>query len=149
MTIMAAVGEEHGTSAVVKVAYDLGVAFDEDVVVLHVIPEDEAEAHLEEIHSVTEFQHMSFSHEEDRAASFAEVVVDNTLDDYDRDRVSTIGRIGAPADTILSVADSGEYDIRYLVIGGRKRSPVGKALFGSVTQEILLGTEKPVMTIME
>lgn len=50
---------------------------------------------------------------------------------------------GDPADAIVSAADREEANL--IVIGGRKRSPAGKALFGSVTQSIVLGAERPVM----
>lgn len=44
---------------------------------------------------------------------------------------------GSPTETILSVAD--ELDVDQLVLAGRKKSPVGKVLFGSVTQGVLSG----------
>lgn len=149
MAILAAVGEESETSPVVEAAYELSTAYDEELVVLHVVPEEEAESHLEELRDIAEFEHMSISHEAERGASFAETVVENTLDDYDRGSISTIGRIGPPAETILSVLASDEFDIRYLVVGGRRRTPVGKALFGDITQEVLLGSDVPVVTVMK
>ncbi|WP_254272458.1 universal stress protein [Haloarcula marina] len=57
--------------------------------------------------------------------------------------VSLEGRTGEPAAELLAVAD--EFDADLLVVGGRKRSPAGKALFGSVTQQVVLGTERPVL----
>ena len=49
----------------------------------------------------------------------------------------------APADTILDAAE--EYDADLICIGGRKRSPAGKALFGSVTQAVILNSDRPVI----
>lgn len=50
---------------------------------------------------------------------------------------------GDPADAIVSAADSVDADL--IVVGGRKRSPAGKALFGSVTQSVVLSAGRPVM----
>ncbi|MFC7059322.1 universal stress protein [Halovenus salina] len=46
-------------------------------------------------------------------------------------------------DNILRHAE--EEDVDSIVLGGRKRSPAGKALFGSVTQRVILNTDKPVV----
>jgi len=50
---------------------------------------------------------------------------------------------GDPADAIIAAGDGVEADL--LVVGGRKRSPAGKALFGSVTQTVILNGGRPVM----
>jgi nucleotide-binding universal stress UspA family protein len=50
---------------------------------------------------------------------------------------------GDPAESIIDAAD--EVDADLIVIGGRKRSPAGKALFGSVTQTVILNAGRPVM----
>jgi nucleotide-binding universal stress UspA family protein len=47
-----------------------------------------------------------------------------------------------PQEGILDRAENIDADI--IVMGGRKRSPAGKVLFGSVTQSILLNTERAV-----
>ena len=47
-----------------------------------------------------------------------------------------------PAEGIVALAE--ELDVDLVVMGGRKRSPAGKAIFGSVTQTVLLDTDRPV-----
>ncbi len=49
---------------------------------------------------------------------------------------------GDPATIILETAD--ELEVDAIAVHGRKRSPVGKALFGSVTQAVLLDADRPV-----
>jgi nucleotide-binding universal stress UspA family protein len=49
-------------------------------------------------------------------------------------------------DTEADILDEAEtYDADSIVLGGRKRSPVGKAIFGSVTQGVILNSERPVV----
>jgi nucleotide-binding universal stress UspA family protein len=50
---------------------------------------------------------------------------------------------GDPAEVIIETAD--ELDADLIVLSGRKRSPAGKALFGSVTQAVILNADRPVM----
>jgi nucleotide-binding universal stress UspA family protein len=52
-------------------------------------------------------------------------------------------RTGDPVEKIFEVAD--EYDVDALCLSGRKRSAAGKVLFGSVTQSVVLRTDRPVM----
>jgi nucleotide-binding universal stress UspA family protein len=49
------------------------------------------------------------------------------------------------ADAILSLAHQAGADL--LVIGGRRRSPVGKAFLGSVTQNLILAADCPVLVV--
>ena len=57
--------------------------------------------------------------------------------------VATVSRQGDPIEEILDVAR--ERDVDCIVVGGRKRSSLGKLLFGSVTQAVILNSNRPVM----
>ncbi len=147
MPILAAVAGTRSEDPVVSVGYDLATAYGDDLIVLNVVPEEEFEAHREEIQRIDEFRDYSFTQEEESAATISERVVDTTLAAYEPETVETVGRIGSPDEEILTVAST--VDATYIVVGGRKRSPVGKALFGSTTQAVLLNADRPVVTVMQ
>lgn len=50
---------------------------------------------------------------------------------------------GDPAEAILQTARNEDVDA--VAIGGRARSPAGKALFGSVAQTVILNADRPVL----
>ncbi|MFC4437252.1 MULTISPECIES: universal stress protein [Natrialbaceae] len=52
---------------------------------------------------------------------------------------------GDPASEIIRAAD--ERDVDLICLSGRKRTPTGKVIFGSVTQSVILGTDRPVVTV--
>lgn len=56
--------------------------------------------------------------------------------------LDTESRWGDAAAEILDAAEANEVDA--LVLGGRKRSPMGSLLFGSVTTDVLLHADRPV-----
>lgn len=56
--------------------------------------------------------------------------------------VTEVSRVGDPATEILAAAQ--EHDVDHVVLGGRKRSPLGSLLFGSVSQAVVLDSERPV-----
>lgn len=57
--------------------------------------------------------------------------------------VNVLDESGEAATDIIEEADA--LDVDLIVLGGRKRSPAGKVLFGSVTQRVLLNTDRPVV----
>lgn len=64
------------------------------------------------------------------------------LEDHDVD-VTVLEESGDTEADILETAT--EYDVDSIVLGGRKRSPVGKVIFGSVTQSVILEADRPVV----
>jgi nucleotide-binding universal stress UspA family protein len=56
---------------------------------------------------------------------------------------TVLDRSGDTAADIVREAE--ELDADAVVLGGRKRSPVGKAVFGSTTQSVILDTDRPVV----
>lgn len=138
MTILAAVDGEHESDSVVEVAHDLSRAHGDRLVVVHVMTEEEYQNHGDTGRQYT------IEQAEDDAASVAEEVVVETLGGMEG--ATARGAVGDPADTILEAAEG--LEARYVVIGGRRRSPVGKAVFGSTSQDVLLNAERPVVSVM-
>ncbi|WP_135365791.1 universal stress protein [Halosimplex halophilum] len=56
-------------------------------------------------------------------------------------------RSGEPAEAILEFA--AEHDSDTIVLGGSRRSSVGKVLFGSVVQAVILESDRPVTVVPE
>lgn len=56
-----------------------------------------------------------------------------------------VGLEGDPATALLEY--SAERDAEYIVVSARKRSSLGKAVFGSVTQTLLLEADRPVVAV--
>ncbi|ADJ16007.1 universal stress protein [Halalkalicoccus jeotgali] len=53
---------------------------------------------------------------------------------------------GIGGETAMALLDTAErYDADCICVAGRKRSPAGKAIFGSVTQDVIMGTQRPTL----
>ena len=162
MTVLTAVDGEVVPSDAVEVGQSLADRFGESHVVLHVMPQEVFEefrgtsggrSSVSALASAVSYgasgggsnagNGYSVEDGERHAAGVARDVVRDTLDTTDG--VVLQGRVGDPVEEIMAETD--RRDARYLVIGRRKRSPVGKAVFGSVTQSVLLGEERPVVTV--
>lgn len=139
MVVLAAVDERANAKQVVTTGLDLVDRRDSRLQVFHVIEESEAKK------QVKERDDYFLDTATDDARKTAESIVEAVADDNSNIDVS--GHIGDPKEIILDQIN--RYDPSYLVVGGRKRSPVGKALLGSVLQEILNSASCPVVTVME
>ena len=130
MVVIAAVDDE-GDTHIVEEGAALAEAFNDELHVIHVLSREDVESDAGKGGTETALERA-----ERRAAEIAE----ETGEEFD-----AVGRIGRPAQELEDYATS--EDARYVVIGGRKRTPIGKALFGSVTQSVLLTVDTPVVAI--
>lgn len=138
MTVLAAVDDEETADGTLTVGDDLAEAYDDDLLALHVFPQDRFEKQWHEAD-------LNAEEAQEEAGAVARAAIDRALGDGNDARAK--GRVGDVTEEIIAEAE--QLDARYLVIGGRKRSPVGKALFGSITQSVLLSAPLPVVAVME
>jgi len=166
MVILSAVDGEQVPSEVVETGQSLATQYNEEHVVIHVMPQELFEEFRASAGtpkagyslaspisyggsnsqpSGGSSQGYTIEDGERHARGVAEDVIDETLDGTDG--VTPQGRVGDPVEEVM--AEANRRNARYLVIGGRKRTPVGKAMFGSTTQSILLTADIPVMTVID
>lgn len=138
MTIVAAIDDIEGTDRIVSEAWALAERFDEPLHVVFVYRKSEHS------HLANQYMNISKSISEEQATELAERVVADAVEGI-TDEYEAVGRVGDPADEIVAYA--AEVDARYVVVGGRPRSPVGKAVFGSVSQSVLLEADCPVLSV--
>lgn len=139
MVILAAVDRSERAKEVVNQADVLSGAFDASIHSIHVLsPREFREIEEESYQDTRQTIPMEIIREH------AEQVAENALDDAGVNGTA-VGLIGSASNEILSYAE--ETDAAYIVVGPRRRSPAGKALFGSVAQSLLLDAEIPVVSV--
>lgn len=141
MAVIAAVDDTTEDADVVEVGRDLADAYGDELVVLHVMSQEI----FEERHD-SRSEYYRDTAAEDAAAVAGRIASSASNRDELDVTVTTRGRVGNAVEEMLEEAD--HRDARYLVVGGRKRTPVGKAVFGSITQSVLLNAESAVVTVM-
>lgn len=139
MTIVAAIDDIDGTERIVSEAWTLAERFDEPLHVVFVYRKNEHS------HLANQYMDIAESISEEQATELAERVVSDATEGI-TDEYMAVGRIGDPAEEIVAYA--ADVDARYVVVGGRPRSPVGKAVFGSVSQAVLLKADRPVLSVI-
>ncbi|WP_396613659.1 universal stress protein (plasmid) [Haloferax sp. S1W] len=143
MTVVAAVDDSDRAPTVLSYASSLAADLGEPLHALYVLRRADLVDILEK---EVEGQAFTDNYEVKRAG---EDIVRNAVVaervEHDEAAIESVVRVGDPADEITSYAD--EIDARYIVIGGRRRTPTGKALFGSVTQRVMLSASVPVLNV--
>jgi len=95
---------------------------------------------------VVNLLHVTDDPEQTRDEAVTEMTAGKTASDrLEAAGVTTrlMARSGDPATEILAAAEDVNAD--QILLGGRKRSPLGSALFGSVSQEVMLDADRPVV----
>jgi nucleotide-binding universal stress UspA family protein len=139
MTVVAAVDRTEGARSVVSEAASLADALACQLRVVHVMPQSEY-IDIEWTNAEREGDVLELDELRERAAAVAADVAGEVTEEFE-----PVGLVGKPGRETLRYLE--ENDAEFLVVGGRKRSPVGKALFGSVTQSLLLDSPIPVVTV--
>ncbi|UPV76322.1 universal stress protein (plasmid) [Halorussus limi] len=144
---LAVVDAEESTKALVREAGELAAAVDAELVLLHVTTNDEYEKTRQTMESIPN-DVVGYSAEQARvgAENFAADIGREVLDGVDVEW-EAVGALGDEQNQILQTADQRDCD--HLFIAGEKRSPAGKALFGDLTQSIILNFDGPVTVVTE
>lgn len=136
MPVVAAVDQSERAESVIDQANQLA---DDADVPLHVVHVGEPEIpHPKGGYDPEQTEVIS----EQRATGIAREVGQAVLGE---DEFHPVGLQGDPAERLLEYA--AEQDAEYLVVSARKRTPLGQAVFGSVTQSLLLNAECPVVAV--
>jgi len=142
---LAVVEGDDAAKDIVRKAGELAAATGADLVLVHVTDEEEYDRQREQLESIpTRETQYSVGQALEGARKFAEDIGAEVLADLDVE-YEVVGRLGDKADKVLSTAE--EYDADHVFISGRKRSPTGKAVFGDVTQEVILEFDGAVTVV--
>ena len=112
---------------------------DLEVLVLHVFRDVDLPSQVVVYEPLGDFQE---EHHQQREIPAAVTNVADRLTERGIDAEIRIERSENPATTINSIAV--DHNVDNILIGGRKQSPIGKVLFGSTTQAVLLNSDIPV-----
>ncbi|WIV65904.1 universal stress protein [Natrialbaceae archaeon AArc-T1-2] len=138
MVVVAAVDQSDQSDIVVKEGEKISAALDQPLHVVHVMSYadfyDLQKSSVEETGSPREME---------RVKETAETVATEASDVIDGSSVS-VGLVGDAATEVVDYAK--QHDTEYIVVGPKKQSPTGKALFGSVSQSIILNSPCSVIT---
>ncbi|MCD2202436.1 universal stress protein [Halobacterium sp. KA-6] len=142
---IAVVEASDSARALVEEAGELAAGVDAELLLVHVTTDDEYAERRESMMSVPSLDvNYTVDEARDGAEKFADDVGRDVLADVDVD-YEPVGRLGEKGDEILALAK--ERDADHIFLAGRKRSPAGKAIFGDVTQRIILEFDGAVTVV--
>jgi nucleotide-binding universal stress UspA family protein len=144
-TILLAVGQEDEDRAkrLAETTIEIAEPTGAHVVLSHVFTERE----FEEVIDQLDFSPGESPHPSEVASRHVTTrTVAQSLDAVDVD-YEIRGSVGDRGETIVDLAN--EYGADRVIVGGRRRSPTGKAVFGSTAQEVMLSSPCPVTFVRD
>lgn len=124
------------TSSLVREAGEFAAGVDAELVLLHVMPEDEYDERMSSrLETGSGGGTFSIDEAEREATHIAKEAGRRVVEEHDVD-VEYRGVVGRLEQDAIEIAEDEGCD--HMFISGRRRSPSGKAFFGDVTQRILL-----------
>lgn len=139
---LALVEEREATKELVREAGELAAGVDAELYLLHVTSEEDFADRAEALADIAGYDSSySVDTAQEGARQFAEDIGREVFEGTDV-AFEAVGRVGDTEDQIFAVADDHEVD--HLFISGEKRSPTGKALFGDLTQSVILNFDGAV-----
>lgn len=145
MTTALVVVEPHPSlDELIDVASDFSRGSGAELLLFHAADEFETDRVRERMRELTGRDHSyrtGIAGAEEFATDVGEMLVADDVDFRVR------GAFGDKEDRILSAID--QHDCTHVFLAGRRRSPAGKAMFGDVTQSVLLNATVPVTVVMD
>jgi len=139
-TLLLAVGPNDASriEELARTVIDIAGPAGADVVIAHVFTDDEYETAVDrlEFEAVAEADPDDVADRHTTVRELEEQLVEAGIESTVR------GAVGDHGDEIVALAEDIDADL--IVVGGRKRSPTGKAVFGSTAQEVMLSSPCPV-----
>ena len=139
-TILLAVGPNDAdrTEKLASTVADIAGPAGADVVIAHVFTDEEYETVVDrlEFEAVAETTPDEVADRHTTVRDLRDVLTEAGI------TTSVRGAVGDHGDEIVALAKDIDADL--VVVGGRKRSPTGKAVFGSTAQEVMLSAPCPV-----
>ncbi|WP_115863956.1 universal stress protein [Halorussus litoreus] len=144
---LAVVDADESSKALVREAGELAAAVGAELVVIHVTSDEEYEEMRQKMERIPDSRvRYSAKQAVEGAEQFAADVGREVLEGID---VSweALGKVGDAQTEILDAA--AEQNCDHLFVAGEKRSPTGKALFGDITQALILNFGGAVTVVTE
>lgn len=140
-TILLAVGpgDANRTDVLAETVLEVAKPVDARVVLAHVFTREELDEVIDRLDFDAETDEVDPTEVAGRHATVK--ALQSELEDEDVD-YEIRGAVGEHGTTIVDLAENVIAD--RVIVGGRSRSPTGKAVFGSTAQEVLLSSPAPV-----